>query len=123
MIANPFAQHILVQVEIAGGLRHRYPALPHQLYRLKLELAAELPSLHSHPPVPKTPYLGVHGSGSSSERCFLIADRFTVGDLNLASILCNADEYGVGLGECAHVTAWLQSCMNPDPFIKIMPNW
>ncbi|WP_162236885.1 hypothetical protein, partial [Sphingomonas sp. Leaf208] len=32
----------------------------------EFELSAELPSLHLHPPVPKTPYLGVHETGSSS---------------------------------------------------------
>ena len=66
MFTHPFAQHVLVKVQIPGGLRHRYPALPDQLHRLKLKLPAEFPSLHSHPPVSKTPYLGVHETGSSS---------------------------------------------------------
>lgn len=41
--------------------------LGHQLDRLDLELAAELPSRHIHSPVPwSRSYLGVHGTGSSS---------------------------------------------------------
>lgn len=42
------------------------PHLAGQLHRLQLELSAELPSLHRHPPVEKTRYLGVHETGSSS---------------------------------------------------------
>src|SRR5690606_8131673 len=35
-----------------GCLRYRNASILHQLHRLKLELAAELPSLHSNSPVP-----------------------------------------------------------------------
>lgn len=66
MIADPFARHVDMQVQIARSPRHRHAAIPRQLHSLELELPAELPSLHSHPPIPKTPYLGVHGTGSSS---------------------------------------------------------
>src|SRR5690606_5302792 len=49
---DPFAQHVLMQIQIAGGLRHRNAPILHQPHCLKLELAAELPSSHSHSPVP-----------------------------------------------------------------------
>jgi hypothetical protein len=51
VFANPFAQHILVDIKVTGSLGNRDATLPDQLYRLKLVLAAELPSLHSCPPV------------------------------------------------------------------------
>ncbi|WP_262829971.1 transposase [Sphingomonas sp. A2-49] len=60
-----------MQIQIARRLRYRHPTFPHQLHRLNLELAAELPSLHLYPPVPKTPYLGVHGTDSSSKAAAL----------------------------------------------------
>ena len=49
---HPLAQHVLVYVQIARGLRHRPPALLDQLHRLNLALAAELSSrCHPTPPV------------------------------------------------------------------------
>jgi hypothetical protein len=66
--ADPFTQHVLVQVQVAGCLRNRHSSIADQLHRLELELSAELPSLHLRPPVPKTPYLSVHETGSSSIR-------------------------------------------------------
>jgi len=57
-----------VQIEITGCLRHRNATIPHQPHCLKLELAAELSSLHSHSPVPSTPYLGVHETGSRPDK-------------------------------------------------------
>jgi hypothetical protein len=50
-LLHPLAQHILVHVQIAGSLRNCDTALAHQPHRLKLELAAELPSLHRRPPI------------------------------------------------------------------------
>ena len=38
----------------------RDPAIPHQLHRLKLEIAAELLSLNGKSDPVETPYLGVH---------------------------------------------------------------
>lgn len=67
---------VLVQVQIAGGLRYRCPAFPNQLHRLKLKLAAELPSWHPHPPVSKTPYLGVHETRSSSSALAAVREKF-----------------------------------------------
>lgn len=64
--ADPFAQHVLVQVQTARGLRNRPAPVADQPHRLQLELSAELSSLHCHLPDPKTPYLGVHEIGSSS---------------------------------------------------------
>jgi hypothetical protein len=40
---TPFAQYILVDIKVAGRLRHRNAPTLHQPHRLKLELAAELP--------------------------------------------------------------------------------
>ena len=48
---DPFAQDILMNVQIASRLRDADAALPYQLYRFKLVFAAELPSLHSHSPI------------------------------------------------------------------------
>ncbi len=67
--ASICASHVLVQVQIAHGLCHRHAPLADQLHRLELELTVELPLLHCHPPVPKTPYLGVRETGSSSLGC------------------------------------------------------
>lgn len=58
------------------------PAFPHELHCFQLELAAELPSLHLHPLVPKTPYLGVHETGSSSEIDNASARLMTVYELD-----------------------------------------
>ena len=41
---HPFAQHVLIEVEIAGRLCHRDASFPDKLHRLKLELATEFPS-------------------------------------------------------------------------------
>jgi hypothetical protein len=43
---------------------HRNASILDQSHRLKLELAAQLPSSHSNSPARQTPYLGVHESGS-----------------------------------------------------------
>jgi hypothetical protein len=67
MIADPLAQNVDVEIQIAGRLRHRHAAIPDQLYRIELELAAELASLNSYPRFQKTPYLGAHETGSSSD--------------------------------------------------------
>jgi hypothetical protein len=51
-LPDPFAQHILVHVQIPRRLGDRYAALPDQTDRLKFELAALIPSLHVNTPVP-----------------------------------------------------------------------
>jgi hypothetical protein len=43
-IADPLAQHVLVQVQIPRSLRNRNATLLHQPHCLKLELAVEFPS-------------------------------------------------------------------------------
>jgi hypothetical protein len=45
-------KNVDVEIQVAGSLRHRHAAIPDQFYRLELELAAELASLHSYPLVP-----------------------------------------------------------------------
>src|SRR6476659_1796511 len=70
-IPHPFAQHILMEVEIPRRLGDRHTPLLDQPHCLKLELATELPSLHWKTPVPSsTPYLGVQGTGSRPVGCF-----------------------------------------------------
>ena len=54
-LVKPPAQFVFVPVQVPGRLGERYAALPAQRDHLKLELAAELPSLHWTHPVPKTP--------------------------------------------------------------------
>lgn len=54
-----------MQVEIAGGLHRRHPALPHQLHRLELKLPAKSSSLHRTPQFQKTPYLGATRPGAA----------------------------------------------------------
>ncbi len=49
-LLDPFAQNVLMNVQVAAGLCHRHPAFPDQLDRLDLELATKLPSLHRPPP-------------------------------------------------------------------------
>jgi hypothetical protein len=62
---DPFAQHILMEIKVAGSLGDRHASFLDQSHRLKLELAAEFPSLHSQTPASsKTRYLGVHETGS-----------------------------------------------------------
>jgi DNA-binding transcriptional LysR family regulator len=72
-LLDPFAKHVLVHVQVTGSLCCRYPALPDQLYRLKLEFPTELSSLHGHLRLHETPKLGVHQTGSSSEIGFYTA--------------------------------------------------
>ena len=51
-LSDPFAQHVLVEIQIARRLRNRNTPILHKSYGLKLELAAEFPSLNSNSPVP-----------------------------------------------------------------------
>src|SRR3954466_15766945 len=60
-----------MDAQVSARLRHRHPAFPDKLDRLDLELSAELPSLHDHLRLDKTPNLGVHQTGSSSQRCWV----------------------------------------------------
>jgi hypothetical protein len=51
-LPHPFAQHVLMQIQIAGCLADRYATLLDQPHRLTLELAAECSSrCHAPPPV------------------------------------------------------------------------
>src|SRR5690606_35721430 len=50
-LPNPFAQHVRMHIQIARRLGDRHPAFADHPHRLKLELAAELPSLHCGPPI------------------------------------------------------------------------
>lgn len=50
-LLHPFAQHVLVNIQIARRLRNCDTALSHQPHRINLELADELPSLHRRPPI------------------------------------------------------------------------
>src|SRR3954464_1256771 len=59
-----------MDAQVSARLRHRHPAFPDKLDRLDLELSAELPSLHDHLRLDKTPNLGVHQTGSSSHHAF-----------------------------------------------------
>lgn len=51
-LPDPLAQHVLVQIQIAGSLRNGNTPILHQPHCLKLELGAELPSSRSNSPVP-----------------------------------------------------------------------
>lgn len=50
-LLRPFAQHVLVHIQITSSLRNCDTALANEPHRLKLELAAELPSLHCGPQI------------------------------------------------------------------------
>ena len=47
MVTNLLAQNVDVEIQVACRLPHRHAAIPDQFYRLELELAAKLASLHS----------------------------------------------------------------------------
>jgi hypothetical protein len=49
---DPFAQHILMEIEITRHLRNLNTPCFNQSHHLKPELAAELSSLHFNSPVP-----------------------------------------------------------------------
>jgi hypothetical protein len=49
-LLHPLPQNILVNVQVAAGLRHRQPVFPDQLDRFDRELATELPSSVSSSP-------------------------------------------------------------------------
>ena len=51
IVLDPFAQHALMDIQIAGRLRYAEAAFTHLLHRLKLVIAAEFPLLHSIAPV------------------------------------------------------------------------
>ncbi len=66
---HPAAQNAFCHIKVTRGLRHRDTTLRHQPYGLDLELTAELPSRHSHSPVPwSRSYLRVHETGSRPAR-------------------------------------------------------
>jgi glutathione S-transferase len=46
------------------------------------------------------------------ERPFLLGDRFSVADLNVASVLTNLHMADAGLESAPHVRAWLQGCLD-----------
>lgn len=51
IVLDPFAQHALMDIQIAGCLRYAEAAFTHLLHRLKLVIATEFPLLHSIAPV------------------------------------------------------------------------
>ena len=61
---DPFSQHILMQIQMAGGLRHRNASILHQPHCFKLNsrlnFLLRIPTLQFR----QTPYLGVHEIGS-----------------------------------------------------------
>lgn len=65
-IAHPTPQNRLVQIQITRRLRDADTTLGHKVDRFSLELPAELSSRHRYSPGSRTPYPGVHKSGSSS---------------------------------------------------------
>jgi type I restriction enzyme, S subunit len=76
-LLHPFAKDVLVHVQVTSSLCCRYPALPDQPDRLKLELATEPSSLHGYLRFHETPNLGVHQTGSSPAK----RDRLTSASL------------------------------------------
>src|SRR4051812_27636015 len=67
-VPDPLAQHVAVNFQIAGSLRHRDPAFLHQLHGLKLELSRKLPSFHEPPPVPSEHLNSVSAKPAAAQR-------------------------------------------------------
>src|SRR3979411_383201 len=65
-LLHPFAQHVLMDVQVSRSLCRRHPALPNQPDRLDLELSTKLSSPHDYLRLHETPKLGVHQTGRSS---------------------------------------------------------
>ena len=64
-LLHPFAQNVLVDVQVTRGLRRRYPALPDltaSILNSRLNLRLRMTHFRLH----ETPKLGVHQTGSSS---------------------------------------------------------
>src|ERR1700722_880273 len=61
---HPFANNVLVDVEVPRRLSHAYASLTHQAYRLDLDSQLNLRLCIACLRLPETPYLGVHGTGS-----------------------------------------------------------
>ena len=57
--------------------------------------------------------------GHLSERHYLIADRFTVADLNLAEVLRYAQGYGELMEQFPSVMAWLNDCQQRPAFQRM----
>src|SRR3981189_606050 len=66
-LLHPFAQHVLMDVQVSRSLCRRHPALPNQPDRLDLELSTKLSSPHDYLRLHETPKLSVHQTGSSSD--------------------------------------------------------
>src|SRR3979409_288310 len=47
-LLHPFAQHVLMDVQVSRSLCRRHPALPNQPDRLDLELSTKLSSPHDY---------------------------------------------------------------------------
>ena len=60
------AQHVLMDIQIPSRLRYTHTPFLDQADSLDLELSPKVPSLHENSGLIKTPYLGVHQTGSSS---------------------------------------------------------
>lgn len=54
-----------------------------------------------------------------SEHPFLIGDRFTVADINVAEIVRYAQHYGALMEQFPAVTAWLENCQSRPTFQKM----
>lgn len=61
--------------------------------------------------------------GHLAERSYLIADRFTVADLNVASVMSWAQHLArCDLGPYANVTRWLGQCLARSAFQRSVPS-
>jgi putative transposase len=67
-----------VHIKITGGLRDRNATFLDQTHRLKLELAAELPSLHVKPPVPLNTLSRCPRNRQQAMSCNATAKQFSV---------------------------------------------
>ena len=67
-LLNPFAQHILMNVQVSGSLCRRYPrsltSFTASILNSRLNFRLRMTHLRLH----ETPKLGVHQTGSSSKR-------------------------------------------------------
>jgi hypothetical protein len=65
---DPFAQHVLMDIEVPGSLCRRHPPILDQPYRLDLELTREnFLRRIANRQLLGAPYLGVHGKHRGNE--------------------------------------------------------
>src|ERR1700722_19466301 len=72
---HPFANNVLVDVEVPRRLSHAYASLTHQAYRLDLDSRLNLRLCIACLRLPETPYLGVHGTGSRPQEAIYLGNR------------------------------------------------